>query len=476
MSQPPESSVPRRPWALGVAAVVVAVMLGMISHGHFGGSGDAVHYMVIARSLVLDHDLDLANDYSDPHSLILNGRLQPEAHARPGRDGRLRPVHDLGWPFLSAPAFAVAHALAERVEALPEGLRRRARLDRWIALRQLLSAAVILVSAVLAVVLCGLMRSLGHPPRDAALGSLFVVLTAPLLTLGYVYMTEVPTALLALWLLARVRRGLGPERWRSAALGLAVGALVLVHARNVGLALGLAVLAFNGLPGSAARASFSAGLVLAAALRTAINFGFWGTWITNPHAQLGTFVGLGPMLSESLIRLLGLLFDQRHGLVPQAPAALLAPAGWLVLRRREPRLGGWLLWVGGAYLAFVLCPLSNIHGWRGGFSPAARFLVPMAPLVGLLVVEAARSSRRGLWLASPLVAIQAVSAAGFWSQPMVSWAEGPGPAPWLEAWSLAPLAPLLPGWDPATPAAIPATAALLAVAGGLAFVIPRHAR
>ncbi len=474
MSQPPESSASRR-WILGVAALVVAVLLGLISHGHFAGSGDAVHYMVIARSLVFDHDLDVANDYADPGSLILNGRLEPEAHARPGRDGRLRPVHDVGWPLLSAPAFAVAHALAERVEALPEGLRRRARLDRWIALRQLLSVTLILLTAALAVLLLDLLVALGHPARSAGLGALFVALTAPVLTMGYVYMTEVPSALLALWLLVRLWRGPSPGPWLALALGAGAGALVLIHARNVGLALALAVLAVRRLP-ARPRLAFGTGLALAAALRCGLNYTFWGQWITSPHAQVGAMSGLGPLLSETATRLLGLLFDQRHGLVPQAPAALLAPAGWLLLRRREPRLAAWMLGLTAAYLAFVLCPLTNVHGWRGGFSPAARFLVPVAPLFGVCVVEAACSSRRGFWMGAPLLAAQVLVAAGFWSHPMLSWAEGPGLANWLEAWSLAPLSGVLPAWDPATAAAVPASAVLVALAATLAVAIPRAAR
>ncbi len=39
----------------------------------------------------------------------------------------------------------------------------------------------------------------------------------------------------------------------------------------------------------------------------------------------------------------------------------------------------------GLYLALIICPLTNVHGWTGGWSPAARFLTPIAPLLGLFV-------------------------------------------------------------------------------------------
>jgi hypothetical protein len=216
-----------------------------------------------------------------------------------------------------------------------------------------------------------------------------------------------------------------------------------------------------------------AGIALAAGARSVLTLTFWGRWVTTPHATFGAFTGLGPLLSESVTRVLGLAFDQRHGLVPAAPAALLVPAGWMLLRRRDPRLAADMVWAGGAYLALVVCPLTNPHGWRGGFSPAARFLVPLAPLLGVCILEAVRGSRRLLWLSSPLLSLQVLVAIGFWSAPMLSWAEGPGPAPWLAAWSLGPLTRLLPAWDPATPSAIPATIALVAIAGGFVLAMPR---
>jgi hypothetical protein len=475
MIQPPEPNATRLP-SRRVAAVVVVVLIGLISHGHFAGSGDAVHYMVISHSVAFDGDLDLADDYADPDSLFMKDPLDHGLHARPGRGGRLRPAHDVGWPVLAAPLFAGAHALAARGDALPEGWRRRAKLDRWIALRQLLSLVVIGVSAVLSVVLLRFLGSLGHGPRTAAAGSLLVVLTAPVLTMAYVYMTEVPTALLALVLLDRLRRAPPTAWWSAAVMGLAIGLLVLVHVRNVGLALGLAAVSFACLRGWETRAGLALGVAVAAAVRSAVTLTLWGTWITTPHAAFGAFDGVWPLLAETATRLLGLAFDQRHGLVPVAPAALLVPAGWLMLRRREPRLAAWFLWSGGAYLALVAFPLTNPHGWRGGFSPAARFLVPVAPLLGVCVVEAVRASRRLLVLSAPLLALQVLVAVGFWSRPMLSWAQDPGPAPWLEARSLGALARLLPAWDPANASAVPASLALAAIAAGLVLALPQRVR
>ena len=96
-----------------LVGVVFAIVWGLITHGTFAGSGDEPHYMMIAHSLAFDADLDLANNYRDA-TLIGAGTLVPEAHALE-REGRLRPVHDIGMPLALAPVVRLAYSTAERL-------------------------------------------------------------------------------------------------------------------------------------------------------------------------------------------------------------------------------------------------------------------------------------------------------------------------------------------------------------------------
>ena len=55
-----------------IAVITGLVLLGLITHGHYAASGDAVHYLVIARSVAFDADFDCthtgdsaANLYAD---------------------------------------------------------------------------------------------------------------------------------------------------------------------------------------------------------------------------------------------------------------------------------------------------------------------------------------------------------------------------------------------------------------------------
>ena len=95
------SMVSLRP--LLVPAGVVIVLVGLILHST--NVMVIVYYMIVARSVAFDRDLDLTNDYADPAHI-----LRPEhRHALPGKDGKLRPLHDVGLPVGSHPYSGVAY-------------------------------------------------------------------------------------------------------------------------------------------------------------------------------------------------------------------------------------------------------------------------------------------------------------------------------------------------------------------------------
>jgi hypothetical protein len=439
-----ERSSPARLRVL-IGLIVTVVMMGLVAHGNFAGSGDALHYMVIARSVAFDHDFDLANDYSDPTGII---QESPGDHARIGRNGVLRPAHDVGWPVVAAPFFAAAYRLAELTDRLPASLRQRAKLDKFIALRQLVSLGMIVVTAVLAIVFFDVSWRTTGLKTLAFAWTLVWALSPPVLSHGYVFFTEVPSALLALFVYAHRDAVLGTRPQRAGlALGLLTALLLLVHARNIGLVLALVLIVAWRVRRDAARGiGYAAGLILMGGVRIALNLRFWGTIVTSPHEHAGAWPGTLAFLSESALRGLGLLFDGRHGLLLSGPVYLLVPAAWWLLRRRSRAVSTELLLIAGAYLVFVLMPMTNTHGWRGGWSPAARFLVPIAPFLALAgpLVLAERASR---YLTIAILALQFAIDAFFWGRPMLLWSEGPGPAPLLEHLLGTPIAARLPAWE-----------------------------
>src|SRR3954447_24688265 len=82
--------------------------LGLHAFGAAQYAGDEPHYLLAAKSLVDDGDLDVRDDYAArgyhefyPYTLERHGRL---------RRGRLNEPHGAGLPLLIAPAFALGGA------------------------------------------------------------------------------------------------------------------------------------------------------------------------------------------------------------------------------------------------------------------------------------------------------------------------------------------------------------------------------
>ena len=130
------------------------------------------------------------------------------------------------------------------------------------------------------------------------------------------------------------------------------------------------------------------------------------------------------------MRLIGLLVDQEFGLLTYAPVYVLTLWGAvaLVRMRRDAALSVFL--IVGVYVALIICPLTNVHGWTGGWNPAARFLTPIVPLLGLCVVAGLRAVPRPLAIA--VVAVQVVISAYAWQHPKILWNDGDGRAAFCE--------------------------------------------
>ena len=126
-----------------------------------------------------------------------------------------------------------------------------------------------------------------------------------------------------------------------------------------------------------------------------------------------------------------------------APIYVLAPAGLWLLHRTRSRTARDVIVLLGVYLLPVLIPLTNSHGWRGGWSPAARFLVPVAPLAALPILTVMLERRARVFLVT-LVSLQICIDALLWSRPMLQWAEGTGQSPFILAIGGDALAAALP--------------------------------
>jgi hypothetical protein len=450
---------------IALAIGTLLVLWGLITHGTYAGSGDEPHYQMIAHSIAFDRDLDLSNNYGDRTNLVFGGGLTPDAHAVPGKGGSLRPVHDIGLPLLFSPYFALAYQAADAsARHIPAAWLTRAKLNGPLILRHLLSLAMSVVAAWIAVQLFGWFQSMA-PPRVAMGWAALLVLSPPLLSHAFLFFTEIVSAALALWAFGRLRYA-NPAP-QAVLLGLVTGGLFLVHARNAGLIAGLLVVLMlrtwgpvqylaaglqsrspTDLAPAASKShrptdrtlealksrrpaihliGFCVGFALALAARTAITYHFWGTWLTTPIARFGSVDNLSMLAGEALTRILGMLIDQEHGLLMYAPIYLLVPAGFCVLWRTNRELCLALTVVIAAYTTTIVLPLVNPHGWRGGWTPAGRFLVPIVPFLAIAVFAGGHALfARFRWAVVALVTVQVVLSAFLWQHPRLLWNDGDG--------------------------------------------------
>lgn len=411
------------------AAVVIALW-GVVTHGTHAGSGDEPHYLAIAHSIAFDFDLDLSNNYGKDEPLIADGGLEPGNHARPGVGGVLRPVHDVGMPLLFAPYVRVAAPLAARsIPHASSPVMRGLRLNPTTLYRHLLGIPMILLAAWMAVMLRDTLVDQDVAARAASLWAILVALSPPLLVMSFLFFTELLSALFCLAAF-RVLTTTAPRR--TAVLigaGLLAGLLVLVHIRNIGLVTALCVVAVASAPKqgrSASLAWFAAGLLPLLVLRTVINYLFWGAVATSPHARAGEWTGVTETLLEVGRRTAGLLVDQEFGLLPYAPLYLLAAFGMVALVRRRSARAAHASLILLAYVFTIVFPPINAHGWTGGWSPAARFLTPVIPLLAIGLAGSSSLIPRALIVA--FVTVQIGLNAYFWQNPKNLWNDGDGTA------------------------------------------------
>ncbi|HEV2986061.1 MAG TPA: hypothetical protein VGX46_16805, partial [Vicinamibacterales bacterium] len=115
--------------------------------------------------------------------------------------------------------------------------------------------------------------------------------------------------------------------------------------------------------------------------------------VFDPQAPYGGSVA-GLLLQNVPRGVLGLLLDQKFGLLVYSPMYVFAASGmWLALQKRELRVPALAAICAGG--AFVIST-SRLFMWWGGGSAPARFLVPVVPLWAPFVALAVSCARTAL--------------------------------------------------------------------------------
>jgi hypothetical protein len=382
--------VRRRTAALWI--VLFAVYAATIGVRAFDGSdygGDEPHYLLTAKSLVEDGNIDLTDEYNGrAYSSFYPGTLDPHGVLT---KGRLNEPHGVGFPLLIAPAFEVGGpkavevllaAIAALAMALAYRLALRVVPDPWAlggTLAVGLSPPLLAYSTAVypelpaAAALCGAallaLRVAERPTRLAAFACFGLIATLPWLAPRFL----LPGAAVAFFAFRALRRARRPV--------LAITALEVV-----GFSAALYVGFNEGLYGGPA--PYSAELPG----RSAFEVGF-------PLGYL-----------DRSYRLVALLIDREFGLLRWAPAFALALFGAFALwRERRSGIARALPGLRGEQSAALLCAVAALAQLFAatfltptmfGFWFPARYLMAGLPLaVPLVALGLRRAPRTGTLLA-----------------------------------------------------------------------------
>ena len=373
------------------AGLWLAVSLGAFAYfraTHTSGAqpiyyitGDEPDYLVIATSLQRDGDLDVLNNYREKHYLSFyphhlgDPRVLQEMHAVYGRGGAVYPKHSIGLPLMLLPFFRNGDPFGVHILMM--------------VLTGLLGMQVFLLARDLTGAL--------WPALAAWAAALFAV---PLFLYADQIYPEVPSALL---LVLAVRAMLNHQQrwWQTLLIGGCVALLPWLHLRygpTAALVAGAWILAGGW------RRHWQWPLLGLPAVGSLVGLLVFYDRLYGGIPTVGEF-GAASM-ENILVGAAGLLLDQEFGLLIYAPVYVLAlwglaQLGWL----RVPH--AWiLLLVVVTYYVF----LASFSGWHGAWSPPARMLVFIAPLLAALIaVPLARWPSAGVWSV-----FYVLTAAGYW--------------------------------------------------------------
>jgi hypothetical protein len=355
--------LPGRRTAL-IASFAIYLGLGLLSARQVGPGGDEPHYLVIAHSLLADGDLQIENNHQrGDYRAFFGGTLRPDYMTR-GANGAIYSIHAPGLPVLLLPGYAAA------------GYRGA-----------LLIMCLIAALAALAVFeLAEALTSRG----TAWLTWAAVCLTVPFVPHAWLLFPETPGALLvawaALWVWRPAPASAAAWLWRGAALG----ALPWLHTKFIvfsaifAVALGIRL---RRQPRALAALALALGATIG--LWLAYFYAIYGVF--DPEAPYGDYTSQFVLLRNIPRGLLGLLIDQKFGLLFYSPVYLLAIAGmWIAGGRRPLRWASAVLVVTAA--AFIASS-ARLHMWWGGSSAPARFLVPVLPCLAPMLALALHEAR-----------------------------------------------------------------------------------
>jgi hypothetical protein len=402
----PEEGSDRQPSRLVIASLAVAIPTLVVAMGPAWWpalSGDEPHYLLYARSIAVDRDIDLGADYDEGgYRSFYPPDLPP--HTKPGADPSSRySTHGIGLPLLLVPWYGVAGSLA----VAPFTVLMRFTMALWLG--------------AFAFILFELLRDIAGE-KAARRGTLVTVLTGPLLFIAPHLFPDLPAMTLSAGAYLILCRSRSPGG--AFAAGLLVALLPWLGVKFIAMATALAVVGCLMLRRSTSRPAARAAAYLAPIAASALGH-LTFTWVLYGRlSPLALYHGGSATdtravgQSESLMAYLidydgairtgiGLFLDQKHGLLLFAPHFLLAVAGFAWLWRRRRSVFWFLLPVFAAHWA-AHAVSQELSGWSTPGRPLVGALWTLAIPMGVALALSQPAGRAGGFFAAARGALVAL--------------------------------------------------------------------
>jgi hypothetical protein len=351
-------------------------------------TGDEPHYLILAKSLLSDRDLNLSNNYQDQDYLqFYPGVLQP--HTRTGKRGPQfqYSLHATGLPLLLLPFYYAGEKISS-AKSPASDLEARRKIFVF-----LVRLPLCFLAALLGFLVFRLTRDITRSPQASWAAWLVLGLTPPLLFYAYLIYPEVPAAVILIWVFRSsvINRNFGEGRCLLAGLGTAflpwLGIKYTVLAAGISLLVVLSLLQAEKGRGRKLLL-FLAPLLVSAGLYLFYLWSLYGTFspfsfyegIEQRNMMFRRFFHFNP--ADILRSGLAYLFDQRIGILAYSPIILLFFPGIILAWRKSKRVGVSLLVVFSLY--WGLCSL--VYYW-GGFCPPGRTLLPVLWVMAIFVAH-----------------------------------------------------------------------------------------
>ena len=353
-----------------VVALFLYVAFGLRSLSVVGLKGDEPHYVIIAHSLLADGDLLIENNHQQRDYRSFTREELPPDFMQRGQNGQIYSIHAPGLPALLVLPYAIGGQYGVMVA---------------MALLGALATAAI---AEVATTVAG--------PAVGVLTALAIGLSVPFVPYAWSVFPEMAGAAIVAWAVLWVvsDKQVTPAQWM--ARGVCLALLPWLHTKFIIFLAGftMVLLLRHARAGTLNTAAAALGpVVLSVAAWFASFYVIYGT--PNPEAPYGASVRDSVKLENVPRGVLGLLFDQKFGLLVYAPIYLLVPIGWwLALRDRRWR---WPVTALAAVAVAFVASTARFYMWWGGWSGPARFLVPVLPLVAPAMALASARARGTRW-------------------------------------------------------------------------------